>query len=603
MASARWLAKWGAYDRDDPFPVFAEVRRLGPVHPVVLDDGHDAWLVIGHEEARAALGDARLSKDMHAALAADATVVAEGLPGPQLARHMLVVDPPDHTRLRRLVASAFTPRTVEAMHPRIQRLVDELLDQIAAGDPDRPVDLVRTFAFPLPFTVICELLGVPEGGHARLGDELRALLAPTTTPEALARAEEASVAVVGFLDELVDTKRRAPGDDLVSALVVARDGEERLDDRELKSTIFQLIVAGHDTTTSLIGNAVVALLRHPRRLAQLVSDPSQVDAVVEECLRFDAPVPHSTFRYATEPLDIGGVTIPAAAQVIICLAGANRDPALWPEPERFDPGREHRRHLAFGHGIHHCLGAPLARLEARVALTSLCRRFPRLPWRSNPPSCTGDTATAWCCAGCRRCRWSPARRRTRADRGSVDGTGGDGPVLGEDVQVRRGVPSPVEGQDLLAVAAAGQDAHELVAVRRQHGARRPVPQRAALAVVGELQRGKAEPADPVLQAERVRRQGQRQRRARRGATRTEGGADVGFMDHKVVHEDEAQERRQGLGHRHLAPQPGRHLVGGRPPLCAQGRHRPAAPLSHLPLRHVVTGALDVDVAPLLHQVG
>jgi cytochrome P450 len=372
------MRAWGVYDRDDPFPLFAEVRRLGPVHPVTLADGHDAWLVVGYEEARVALNDQRLSKDMHAALATGDGVVAEGLPGPAFARHMLSVDPPDHSRLRRLVSSAFTPRHVEGLRPRVQAIVDSLLDDVARAGPDARVDLVGAYAFPLPFTVICELLGVPDPDRADLGRGLTELLVPTPTAAEYARAKEASDSVVAMLEALVDAKQARPGDDLVSGLISARDGEERLSTQELLSTIFQLIVAGHDTTASLIGNGVVALLRHPDQLEALRSDPSRLAGAVEELLRYDAPVPHSTFRYAVAPMDIGGVTIPAGAQVIICLAAANRDGDQFPDPGALDLDRVEGRHLAFGHGIHHCLGAPLARMEGQLALASLLRRFPQL---------------------------------------------------------------------------------------------------------------------------------------------------------------------------------------------------------------------------------
>ena len=372
------LAAWGAYDRDDPFPVFAEVREVGAVQQVKLADGHAAWLVVRHDEARAALNDSRLSKDMHAALATGSDVVAEGLPGPAFARHMLSVDPPDHTRLRRLVSAAFSPRTVEALRPRVQTIVDDLLDNLAAREPHSRADLVTAFAFPLPFTVICELLGVPEPDRTGLGQGLTGLLVPTSTPAEYALAREASDAVVAMLEALVETKQGAPGEDLVSGLISARDGEERLNSQELLSTIFQLIVAGHDTTTSLIGNSVVDLLRNPGQLAKLRADPSKMTAAVEECLRHDAPVPHSTFRYAIEPVQLGDVTIPTGAQVIICLASANRDAARYASPERLNIDRADSRHLAFGHGIHHCLGAPLARMEGRLALGSLFRRFPEL---------------------------------------------------------------------------------------------------------------------------------------------------------------------------------------------------------------------------------
>jgi cytochrome P450 len=372
------LAAWGAYDRDDPFPLFKAVRATGPVHAVTLADGHDAWLVVGYDEARAALNDPRLSKDMHAALALGGDVVAEGLPGPSFARHMLSVDPPDHTRLRRLVSAAFTPRRVEELRPRVQAVVDDLLDEIAAGGPDGPVDLVSAFAFPLPFTVICELLGVPDADRAPLGRGLTAMLVPTTTPDEYARAKEASDSVVAMLAALVEAKQAAPGDDLVSGLIAARDGDARLDTQELLSTIFQLIVAGHDTTASLIGNSVVGLLRDPARVARVRSDPGVIAAAVEECLRYDAPVPHSTFRYAVEPVPLGDATLPAGAQVIICLAGANRDPERYTDPDALDVDRDEARHLAFGHGIHHCLGAVLARMEGQLALGSLLQRFPEL---------------------------------------------------------------------------------------------------------------------------------------------------------------------------------------------------------------------------------
>jgi len=370
------LAAWGAYDRDDPFPLFARVRELGAVHAVTLADGHTAWLVMSYAEARAALNDSRLSKDMQTALASDAAVVAEGLPGSAFARHMLVVDPPDHTRLRRLVSAAFSVRRIEALRPHVQSIVDDLLDGMAARGPNSAVDLVAAFAFPLPFTVICELLGVPESERERLGHGLTAMLSPTPTPSEYARAKEASDAVVETLRLLVDAKQRAPGDDLVSALITARDGDERLTQQELLSTIFQLIVAGHDTTASLIGNSVVALLRNPNQLETLRADRSNIAAAVEESLRYDAPVPHSTFRYARQPIEIGDVTIPMGAQVIINLASANRDPAQNPDPDVLDLGRQEARHLAFGHGIHFCLGAPLARMEGQLALETFLRRFP-----------------------------------------------------------------------------------------------------------------------------------------------------------------------------------------------------------------------------------
>ncbi len=377
-ALERTLAAWGTHDRDHPFELYAELRERGPVHAVTLADGHDAWLIVGFDEARVALNETRFSKDMRAALAANSEVAAEGLPGPDFARHMLVVDPPDHTRLRRLVSAAFSPRRVESLRPRVQTVIDGLLDAIASRGPDLTIDLVRNFAFPLPFTVICELLGVPEADRSVFGEALAGLLGPTSTPDQYARAKEASDTFVALLTALVEAKRTDPGDDLITGLIEARDGDECLDQPELLSTILQLIVAGHDTTTSLIGNSVVALLGNPEQLEAMRAEPDLLANAVEELMRFDAPVPHSTFRYATEPVVVAGVTIPAGAQVIICLAAANRDSRHYENAEVLDLGRADVRHLAFGHGIHFCLGSALARMEGQLALGSLFGRFPQL---------------------------------------------------------------------------------------------------------------------------------------------------------------------------------------------------------------------------------
>jgi cytochrome P450 len=378
MTSERALEAWGAYDQDNPFPIFAEVRQRGPVQHVTLADGHGAWLVLGYEEAKALLNDARLSKDMQAAFARDSEVLAEGLPGREFARHMLAVDPPDHTRMRRLVSAAFSLRRVEKLEPAVCAIVDDLLDRIAEVGPGARVDLVAAFAFPLPFTVICELLGVPEADRTAFGQCLTTMSSPTLTSEQYDRAKAASDAVVALLRGLVETKRQHPGDDLVTGLIRARDGDECLDEQELLASILQLIIAGHDTTASLIGNGVVALLRHPDQRAALQADPDALPGAVEELLRYDAPVPHATFRYAREDVDVGAVTIPAGEQVIISLASANRDPERFPDPDALDLHRSDQRHLAFGHGIHFCLGAPLARMEGRLALGTLFRRFPEL---------------------------------------------------------------------------------------------------------------------------------------------------------------------------------------------------------------------------------
>ena len=402
------LNSWGDHDRDNPFPLFAEVRSTAPVHEVRLADGHPAWLVVGHDEAKAALNDPRLSKDMHAALARSGELVAEGLPGPALARHMLAVDPPDHTRLRRLVTPAFSRRRVDGLEDRVRAIVAQLLDDLAARG-DEVVDLVAGYAFPLPFTVVSELLGIPEPDRADLGRWFRTLLAPHSWPPP-AEAVAASDAIVGYLTALLDHKRAEPGEDLVTDLVVAADRDGALTTQEMLSTIFQLIVAGHDTTTSLIGNATVALLRHPAQRDALVADPDLVPRAVEEAMRWDPPGQHSTFRYATEDVRIGDVVIPAYAQVIVSLAAANRDPARYRDAESFDIHRTDGGHLALGHGIHHCLGAPLARLEGAHRARRAAHAVPRDAAGRRPGTAALGSRRRAGAAGALRAAGAPGRR-------------------------------------------------------------------------------------------------------------------------------------------------------------------------------------------------
>lgn len=364
---------WGDYDRDQPFELFERVRGAGPVHEVTLADGHRAFLVVGYAAAREALNHPDLSKDMLAALARDGAVVAEGLPGPAFARHMLSVDPPDHTRLRRLAAGAFRRARLDALEPRIRQIVDDLLDNLDAGHG--PVDLMAGFARPLPFAVVGELLGIDRHDQSLLAGWFASLLAPYTGGEPPTEAVAASHAIVGYLDGLADSRWETPTEDLVGDLVRAcRD--DLLTRQELLSTVFQLIVAGHDTTTSLIGNGVALLLQHPDQRDSLVAEPGRIAAAVEEMLRFDPPAHHATFRYAVRDVTIAGAAIPAGVQVLVNLAGAGRDPERNDDPDVFDARRTGGAHVTFGHGVHHCLGAPLARLEAEIAFTELLRRFP-----------------------------------------------------------------------------------------------------------------------------------------------------------------------------------------------------------------------------------
>jgi cytochrome P450 len=372
------LVTWGGWKpaiRDDPFGHFAEARAQCPVQRTRLADGHVAWVVLGYDAARQALNDPRISKDMLAALQDNGDIVAEGLPGPEFSRHMLNVDPPDHTRLRRLVSRAFTPARIAALEPAIRAIASSLLDEMDAAGPSATVDLIQGYAYPLPFHVIGELLGIPAADRPRLHAWFQVLLtgwAGDPPPEAV----EASDGIVAYLRELVATKRHSPADDLVSVLVTAED--DRLSTQELLSTLFQLVVAGHDTTASLIGNGVVALLDHPSQLEALTTDLGQLRTAIDELIRFTAPVPHATFRVTSEPVTLDGVEIPAHEQVLVCLGSANRDPGRFPAPDGLDIARKDGSNLGFGHGIHYCLGAHLARLEATVAFESLLSRHPDL---------------------------------------------------------------------------------------------------------------------------------------------------------------------------------------------------------------------------------
>jgi cytochrome P450/protein-L-isoaspartate O-methyltransferase len=341
-------AFWGAAIEDERYLVVAEP---GPVHRATVG-GRSGWVVTGYAEARAALVDPRLRKS-------GANARWAGLPAGR-ASHMLDADPPDHTRLRKLVNQAFTARAVEALRPRIEEITAELLDDLARHDE---VDLLAAFAVPLPITVIGELLGVEPGAGAEFHRRSRDLTDPGFRT---------------FLGELVRAKRAQPADDVLSRLVLAHDQDDRLSDTELVATAFLLLFAGYETTVHLIGNGVYALLRNPDQFDALRADPALVPAAVEEFLRFDGPVGFATLRYTGEPVELGGVRIPADEFVHVALGAADRDPARFADPGRLDIARHPVGHVAFGHGIHHCVGAPLARLEAQIAFTQLVRRFPRL---------------------------------------------------------------------------------------------------------------------------------------------------------------------------------------------------------------------------------
>lgn len=351
---------------------YAELRELGPVHRSRFSNGIEGWLVVGHDAAQEALVHPALIKDATPSLEVlEAAGYTNHRTGVGLGGNMLVADPPDHTRLRKLVAGAFSPGRTRRLGPRVQEIADSLVDAIAGKGS---ADLVEEFTEPLPVAVISELLGVPEEDRADFRMWSSRMLG---APSPLQR--EAGVNLNRYLGELVEAKRRSPDDALLSALVAVSDKDDgRLSEVELVGTAALLVVAGHETTVNLLGNALVALLRAPEQAELLRKRPSLVHGAVEEFLRFDSSVEHATPRYVNEDLVIAGTAMRRGDVVMVALSSASRDVPVEGDPGVLDVAREGVRHLSFGYGIHYCLGAPLARLEAVVALETLLRRIPDL---------------------------------------------------------------------------------------------------------------------------------------------------------------------------------------------------------------------------------
>jgi cytochrome P450 len=364
----------------DPLAFFARLRESRPVAPVRMPDYGRVWMVTRYADVRAALTDPRLAKDTHRwpgggrARPSEATGVYA---------HMLHADPPDHTRLRRLVQKVFTPRRA-ALRPRAEEIAAGLLDDMAAARGD-VIDLLGAYARPLPIAVLCELLGIPVADRAWLAVAVAAYDDRT-------EHDRVERELAAYFTELIAARRAEPGDDLVSALALARDNAEHnagaadgLTGSELVSTVYLLVMAGFDTTVNLIASGTLALLTHPEEMARLGEDPSLLTVAVEELLRFTNPVNHANDRFTTEDVPVGDVVIPAGEWVLPAISSANRDPAQFPDPDCLDLGRDTSGHVAFGHGVHHCLGAPLARMEAEVALGALIARFPGISL-AVPPS-------------------------------------------------------------------------------------------------------------------------------------------------------------------------------------------------------------------------
>jgi cytochrome P450 len=362
----------------NPHATYAWMREQGPVK-LQMQNGTTLWMVTRYADARNLLADTRLHKDpQNFPNPGGGPGMGPTEPGMEmLSRHMLNADPPDHTRLRRLVTKAFTARPAVAFKPRIEELASGLLDGF---QPGQKIDLVNDYAVPLSTTVICELIGIPAGDSERF----RGWYTTMTGVNAPEEVTDARQSMIAYLGALIADKQANPKDDLMSALLQARDEDELLSAVEVMSMVFLLLGAGHETTVSFVGNATLSLLSAPDQLALLRDDLTLLPAAVEELLRFESPINVATFRYAAETIEVDGVTIAPGDAVFVAIGAINRDPTKFDTPDRLDIARPATGHLAFGHGLHHCLGAPLARTEGAVAIANLLTRFPNLALAVDP---------------------------------------------------------------------------------------------------------------------------------------------------------------------------------------------------------------------------
>jgi len=372
----------------NPYPTYAQLRSDAPIRRVPLPDGRGMWLVTRYEDVSAIFRDERFVKDWRNAMTPEQLAQVPAIPEVMkpLTSNMLDTDPPDHERLRALVSKAFTPRLIERMRPRVQEIADTLLD--AVRDKGE-MDLIDDYAFPLPITVIAELLGVPAEDRDRFREWSNAAVSGDTTQEYIEKVLLPHMqAFTDYLRAMFDEKRKNPKDDLISALVQAEEAGDKLSEDELMAMVFLLLVAGHETTVNLIGNGSLALLQHPDQLRKLREDPALIKPAIEELLRYDGPVETSTERFAREDIAIGGTVIPRGEMVMVVIASADHDPDRFQDPDALDITRADNKHLAFGKGIHFCLGAPLARMEGQIAINTLLRRMPNLRLKYSPESLT-----------------------------------------------------------------------------------------------------------------------------------------------------------------------------------------------------------------------
>ncbi|WP_272513936.1 cytochrome P450 family protein [Bacillus cereus] len=367
--------------KEDAYEIYKESRKKQPILFVNQVEIGKEWLITRYEDALPLLKDNRLKKDWTNVFSQDIKNMYLSVDNSDhLTTHMLNSDPPNHSRLRSLVQKAFTPKMIAQLDKRIERIADELISDI---ERKGTLNLVDDYSFPLPIIVISEMLGIPKEDQAKFRIWSHAVIASPETPEEIKETEKQLSEFITYLQYLVDIKRKEPKEDLVSALILAESEGHKLSARELYSMIMLLIVAGHETTVNLITNTVLALLENPNQLQLLKDNPKLIDSAIEEGLRYYSPVEATTARWAAEPFQIHDRTIEKGDMVVIALASANRDETVFENPEVFDITRENNRHIAFGHGSHFCLGAPLARLEAKIAITTLFNRMPELQIKGN----------------------------------------------------------------------------------------------------------------------------------------------------------------------------------------------------------------------------
>jgi cytochrome P450 PksS len=362
----------------NPFPFYAQLRAEAPVFPltVPMPVRRRAWLVTRYDDVLAVLKDARFAKNPRNAMSPEQLKKRPWMPPmfKPLERNMLDLDSPDHPRLRALVHKAFTPRLIEQMRSQIQILTDELLDAV---EQKGEMDLIADFALPLPLTMIGRILGVPAEDNQQFHRWTETFLSAGTNKNYLVLIPTI-IRFMAYLKKLVKGRQAHPKDDLVTALVQAKEGSDQLSDDEVLAMIFLLLVAGHETTVNLIGSGLLALLEHPDQLQMFRSEPALIKPAIEELLRFVCPVEMATERYACEDITVAGTTIPRGELVLAVIGSANRDEHYFDRPDTLDITRENNRHLAFGQGVHYCLGAPLARLEGQIAISTLIQRMPDL---------------------------------------------------------------------------------------------------------------------------------------------------------------------------------------------------------------------------------